>query len=88
MFRATAISLIYNRALILHEGVYNESGAITLMSTDVDEIIRCLEELNEVWSRSIEVMIGIPLLARQLGWISTMPLLVVLCKNQILEAYV
>lgn len=80
MFRAAAISLIYNRALVLENGAIDESGAETLMSTDVDAIIDVLDEANEVWSRSIEIAIGLPLLARQLGWVAIVPLIVILCQ--------
>lgn len=80
MFRGGAVSLIYNRTLLLEDGVYDESAAVTLMSTDVDQIAFCLEELNECWSRLIEIAIGLPLLTRQLGWVSIIPLFVVICK--------
>lgn len=73
------VSLIYNRTLLLEDGVYEESAAVSLMSTDVDHIAFCLEELNECWSRLIEIAIGIPLLTMQLGWVSIMPLVVVVC---------
>jgi ATP-binding cassette subfamily C (CFTR/MRP) protein 1 len=47
------------------------------MGADVDRIAFCLEELNECWSRLIEIGIGLPLLTRQLGWVSVIPLVVV-----------
>jgi ATP-binding cassette subfamily C (CFTR/MRP) protein 1 len=78
MFRGAAISIIYEQALFAREGSYNKSAAVSLMSTDVDEIAFCLEELNECWSCFIEVVIGVTLLARQLGWVSLMPLFVVM----------
>jgi hypothetical protein len=77
MFRGGMVTLIYSRALLLKDGVYEESAAISLMSNDVDQISDCLEELNEVWSRTIEIGIGLPLLTLQLGWVSIIPLLVV-----------
>jgi ATP-binding cassette subfamily C (CFTR/MRP) protein 1 len=77
MFRGGMVTLIYSRALLLKDGVYEESAAVSLMSNDVDQISDCLEELNEVWSRTIEIGIGLPLLTLQLGWVSIIPLLVV-----------
>jgi ATP-binding cassette subfamily C (CFTR/MRP) protein 1 len=65
---------------VLHVDTYDNAAAVTFMSTDVDRISSCLEELNECWSRPIEICIGIPLLARQLGWVSLIPLLVIGCK--------
>ncbi|GAB7352459.1 hypothetical protein MBLNU459_g2868t1 [Dothideomycetes sp. NU459] len=79
MFRGAAVSLIYNHTLNLREGTYDRSAAVTLMSNDVDQITFCLEELNECWSRLLEVVIALPLLTRQLGWVSITPLIIVLC---------
>lgn len=62
---------------------FNESSAITLMSTDVDRISMSIQDLHEVWARLFEVIIGTTLLARQLGWVCIMPLLVVGSKNHI-----
>jgi ATP-binding cassette subfamily C (CFTR/MRP) protein 1 len=85
MFRGAAVSLIYEQALLARVGSYDKSGAVSLMSTDVDEIAFCLEELNECWACFIEVVIGITLLARQLGWVSVIPLLVVMGNMSLLR---
>ena len=80
MVRGAAISLIHDQALQIRDGLYDESAAITLMSTDVDRIYLCLTQLNELWAGLIEVMIGIVLLALQLGWVCVVPLAIVLGK--------
>ena len=80
MFRGATVALIYNHALLIQDGLYDESTAITLMSTDVDRIALTLTSLNECWARLIEVAIGILLLARQLGWVCVMPVVVVLSR--------
>lgn len=77
MFRGATVSLIYQHALAISSEVYDESGALTLMSTDVDRIILCIIDLNECWARTIEVIVGITLLALQLGWVCIIPLVVV-----------
>jgi len=69
--------LIYERALSLQIGAFDESAAISLMSTDMEAISRSMEMIHEIWARSIEIVIGIALLARQLGWVCVMPLTVV-----------
>jgi len=81
MFRGAAIALIYSKTLTLDDGVYDEAAAVTLMSTDVDNITYCLELLNECWSRSIELILGSILLTRELGWVSIIPLVVIGCKE-------
>lgn len=83
MFRGASVSLIYDRTLELQDGLYDESAAVTLMSTDIDRIALCVIHLNECWARSIEVIVGMYLLARQLGWVCIMPILVVLGISQI-----
>ncbi|KAE8352698.1 P-loop containing nucleoside triphosphate hydrolase protein [Aspergillus coremiiformis] len=78
MFRGAFIALIYDHSLALHDGAYDESAAVTLMSTDVDMIARSLEQVNEAWARLLEVVIGIWLLERQLGAVCVAPILVIL----------
>lgn len=77
MFRGASVCLIYDKALQTRDGVYDESAAVTLMSTDVDQITECLTELNECWARAIEVALGVSMLAKQLGWVCVVPLALV-----------
>ena len=81
MARGALVSLIYARSLKLQAGVYDESAALTLMSTDVDRITMSAEGFLGIWARLIQVAIGIWLLERQLGWICAAPIVVVLSKN-------
>jgi len=82
------VSLIFERTLTLKDGGFEGSAAVSLMSNDVDQIAFCLEELNEVWSRLIELAIGITLLTRQLGWVSVMPLVVVACSSLSFQRFI
>ena len=81
MFRGASIALIYNRTLYLAVGTYDEASAVTLMSTDVDSITQCLGSLTDCWAGFIEVVIGTFLLARQVGWICIVPLLVIASES-------
>ncbi|KAJ5817100.1 P-loop containing nucleoside triphosphate hydrolase protein [Penicillium robsamsonii] len=82
VFRGAASSMIYDHALQIPDGTLGDrSATITLMTTDVDRIIACLIELNEFWARTIEVGIGITLLALRLGWVCLMPLAIVLVSS-------
>jgi ATP-binding cassette subfamily C (CFTR/MRP) protein 1 len=82
MFRGAASSMIYDHALRIPDGTLGDrSATVTLMTTDVDRIIASLITLNEFWARTIEVGIGIALLALHLGWVCLMPLIIVLSKN-------
>jgi len=81
MFRSGMIALIYEKTLVLKD-IVDTSGAVAMMSSDVDQISSVLEEINEVWTRVVEICIGLPLLARQLGWVSIVPVIVVISKSQ------
>ncbi|OGM40676.1 hypothetical protein ABOM_010583 [Aspergillus bombycis] len=78
LFRGAMIALIHDRTLALQDGLYTESAALTLMSTDVDGIIEHLENMNDVWARTVEMTIGITLLGIQLGATCIVPLLLTL----------
>ncbi|KAF1734598.1 ABC transporter C family member 10 [Beauveria bassiana] len=78
MFRGGAECCIYDHLLCLADGDGNKSATLTLMSADLDRIATALPELNEVWSQTIEVIIGITLLSLQLGWVSVVPIVLVI----------
>ena len=80
MFRGAMVGLIHSRSLLLQDGVHDDSAAITLMSTDVGIICENITRFHEIWAQVIEVTVGLGLLARQLGWVSVVPLLLVICK--------
>ncbi|KAH8698352.1 multidrug resistance-associated protein [Talaromyces proteolyticus] len=82
MFRGAASLMIYDHALHIPDGILEDrSATITLMTTDIDRIINCLIILNESWARTIEVGIGIALLALRLGWVCLVPLVIVLISS-------
>lgn len=80
MLRGALVSLIYAQALKLQAGVYDESAALTLMSTDIDRITTTLPMTLQMWSQVIQVALGIWLLEIQLGWVCVAPIVVVLSK--------
>lgn len=80
IFRGGMVGLIHNRSLTLQDGHYDESAAVTLMSTDTDNIAGSAGMIYEAWAMTLELLIGIALLARQLGWACIMPLVFVISK--------
>ncbi|TQS33708.1 hypothetical protein Golomagni_05936, partial [Golovinomyces magnicellulatus] len=78
MFRGAAVAIIYRSALQIEDGLYDESAAVTIMSTDVDQIAASLTQVNECWARLIEVIMGTVLLARELGYICTVTIILVI----------
>ncbi|KAL1296492.1 hypothetical protein AAFC00_000004 [Neodothiora populina] len=49
-------------------------SAVTLMSTDVDRICTVLEQVNSLWAGTIEVVIAMVLLEREVGLAAVAPL--------------
>jgi ATP-binding cassette subfamily C (CFTR/MRP) protein 1 len=46
-----------------------------LVSTDVDSLVTTAEMFHETWAQLVEVVIGMILLTRKVGWISPILLL-------------
>jgi ATP-binding cassette, subfamily C (CFTR/MRP), member 1 len=59
---------------------YDNGEAITLMSTDANNLDGIFEMVHETWAQVIEVLIGIRLLAIQVGWIWPLPLFLIYCQ--------
>ncbi|RFU25769.1 hypothetical protein B7463_g10568, partial [Scytalidium lignicola] len=77
MVRGALVSLIYTQSLTMEDRIDDLSAAVTLMSTDVDRICQSLILLHDLWSRPLELIVGITLLALQIGWVCIMPITVV-----------
>ncbi|KAH8887207.1 ABC transporter [Thozetella sp. PMI_491] len=75
--RGAIVGLIYSRALRIQDGVYDDSAAVTLMTSDVDLIVSSLSYLHNVWARALELAVGVYLLSRKIGWVCIIPILIV-----------
>ncbi|SMY26987.1 unnamed protein product [Zymoseptoria tritici ST99CH_1A5] len=80
--RGTLVASVFSQALVAADGVDTDNAAVTLMSTDVETILRVFAELNEAWARLIEVIVGIALLSRQVGAISVVPIVLALASTR------
>ncbi|KIX97801.1 uncharacterized protein Z520_06579 [Fonsecaea multimorphosa CBS 102226] len=76
--RGALVALIYSETLSTEQTLGDPSAVLTLMSTDVDRICQSLNMLPDLWSRPLELVVGTTLLALQIGWVSAVPLIVVL----------
>jgi len=79
MSHMATVGLIHNRCLTIQQGVFDDSAAVTLMSNDVEQIIFTADLLHELWSQTLELCIGMYLLAMELGWVCIVPILLVVC---------
>jgi ATP-binding cassette subfamily C (CFTR/MRP) protein 1 len=76
-FRGSACSNIFHKALATKADGHQRE-VVTLMSTDVDRLTGSLGQLTGIWALIVEVGLGVWLLWRQLGAVSTAPIIVVL----------
>ncbi|KAH8908368.1 multidrug resistance-like protein [Coniochaeta sp. PMI_546] len=76
MLRGTLISAIFSRSTGLSTADVDDSAAVTLMSTDVDAIIRAWREFHEIWATLIQVPIALWLLSTHIDWACVGPLII------------
>jgi len=79
MLRGSLVSIVYKKTLRIRLADAKESAAITHASSDIDRISISLESAHEIWASSVESIIAIVLLERQLGWACIAPVLLALC---------
>ena len=77
MFRGALAGCIYRKTTEIKLSAAGDSAALTLMSTDVEQIRKGLMNLHEFWANSIEAALAVWLLQRRLGAAVAAPLIVV-----------
>ncbi|KAI0814233.1 putative ABC transporter [Xylaria sp. FL0064] len=76
------IALIHDKSMRSPSIAYDNGQAITLMNTDAESLDGLAEMAHETWAQVVEVLIGIILLANDVGWIWPLPLsLIYLCSH-------
>jgi len=80
MVRGALVSLVYQRSLHVKNADYEDGSAVTLMSTDVDNVQDIGQMFHETWAQVLEVIIGTSLLATQIGWMWPVPLIMIVCE--------
>jgi ATP-binding cassette, subfamily C (CFTR/MRP), member 1 len=56
---------------------YEDGNAVTLMSSDVDDLQSVGEMFHETWAQLLEVVVGTSFLATQIGWLFPVPLIII-----------
>jgi len=83
MLRGGLISMIYGKMMALPLGNASESGAMSIMGSDVETLAESFHLLVcNTWANALQLAIGIYLLASQLGAICVAPLIVAVGKPQ------
>ena len=78
--RSTLVGLIHHKTINSPSISYDDGEATTLMSTDADSLIDIGGMIHETWAQVVEVLIGVGLLAGQVGWIWPLPLFLIYCE--------
>ena len=81
MMRGNLVTLIFEKTLRMSTTAVGDSGAITLMSTDIERISSCLREIHEVYCSLIEISLSLWLLARLLNLAIIAPTVFVIRKS-------
>ncbi|KAI9742905.1 MAG: hypothetical protein M1818_003634 [Claussenomyces sp. TS43310] len=59
MIRGALVGLIHNKSMLVKSDVYEDGRAVTLMSTDTENITNTVEMFHETWARVLEVLLVI-----------------------------
>jgi len=81
MIRGAVVGLINNKSLTQRSGGYDDGKAVTLMSTDAENLGQTASMFHEAWAHVVEVMIGLTMLAQQVGWIFLVPIVIIFCGS-------
>ena len=81
MTKAALVELIYEKTLNAPSTTHKDYSAVTLMSTDVDALEDVSEMFHESWAQVLEVIVGMILLAQQIGWFCIVPLPMIYGKS-------
>ncbi|KAL2071871.1 hypothetical protein VTL71DRAFT_13106 [Oculimacula yallundae] len=86
-FRGATASLIFSKTLKQQADLQDKEASLTHMSSDIDQLSFSLDALCQVWAQLIELVIGLYLLSRNLGWVCVAPIVIVvvstICAGQV-----
>ncbi|WYZ44670.1 hypothetical protein EsH8_VII_001106 [Colletotrichum jinshuiense] len=77
MIRGAVVGLINNKLLSQRSSSYDDGRAVTLMSTDAANVGQAASMFHETWAQIIEVVLGLAMLAREVGWVCLVPLVII-----------
>lgn len=81
MTKSALVGIIHHQAIGLPSATHNNSEAVTLMSNDAEGLDGVAEMVHEIWAQMVEVVIGIVLLSREVGWIWPLSLILIFCTS-------
>lgn len=79
MIRGAVVGLIHNKSLNQQSNDHDDGGAVTLMSADAENIGQAASMFHETWAHVVEIVLGLSMLAREVGWVFPLPLILIFC---------
>ncbi|TDZ22764.1 ABC transporter atnG [Colletotrichum orbiculare MAFF 240422] len=76
MLRGFLVASIYSKTMEVSVSSGDDSAAVTLMSTDVEAIIRACREVHEFWANAIQVAVATWILSTHIGYAAAAPIVV------------
>ncbi|KAF5605191.1 multidrug resistance-associated 1 [Fusarium subglutinans] len=76
LLRGMLVSAVFSKATDLSITITDDSAAVTLMSSDVDVIVRAVREIHEFWANIIQLAIATWLLSTHIGYAAVGPIIV------------
>ena len=80
VIKSAIVGLIHNKTITSPSIAYDNGESTTLMSTDADSLKGIGAMIHETWAQVIEVIVGVFLLAQEVGWVWPLPLFLIYCK--------
>ncbi|KAF5605003.1 multidrug resistance-associated 1 [Fusarium pseudocircinatum] len=76
LLRGVLVSAVFSKATDLSITATDDSAAVTLMSSDVDVVVRAVREVHEFWANIIQLAIATWLLSTHIGYAAVGPIIV------------
>ncbi|KAF2808068.1 P-loop containing nucleoside triphosphate hydrolase protein [Mytilinidion resinicola] len=83
MLRGTLVSAIYTKTTEIGISALDDSAAVTLMSTDVERLVKGLRGMHDLWANTIQFILATWLLGEKLGWACVAPIIVTIVSAAI-----
>ncbi|CAF3657412.1 unnamed protein product [Fusarium graminearum] len=76
LLRGVLVSAVFSKATELSTTATDDSAAVTLMSSDVDVIVRAVRDIHEFWANIIQLAIATWLLSTHIGYAASGPIII------------
>ena len=76
MVRGSLVTAIYRKTLLLDTNDLEESAAVTLMSTDVEQVMVAFEDMHEVWANAAQIGLAVWILEQEVSWACVAPVII------------